>query len=179
MSQVNHQKVTLANFYEQFWLSTFTISKFNSKANSGILGMNKIVAKSLEILSNILVKRCKSRHKNYADYYWKGNSVTFVKRRDPHPPVTVSWMNNYCHWKELDTLGNHNLKAHSLLHSRPHMQDPMLIEMPAKQAFGKNNLKNPNKQFLSTKVCKTPNFLDLNKNWTKMGFIFFGSQDWI
>jgi len=57
------------------------------------------------------------------------------------------------------------------------MQDPMLIEMPAKQAFGKNNLKNPNKQFLSTKVCKTPKNLDLNKNWTKMGIIFFGSQD--
>jgi hypothetical protein len=34
------------------------------------------------------------------------------------------------------------------------MQDPMLIEMPAKQAFGKKKKLNPNKQFLSTKVCK-------------------------
>jgi hypothetical protein len=33
------------------------------------------------------------------------------------------------------------------------MQDPMLIEMPANQAFGKKKLKkNPNKQFLSTSV---------------------------
>jgi hypothetical protein len=38
------------------------------------------------------------------------------------------------------------------------MQDPMLIEMPAKEAFGKNKNKNPNKQFLSTKVFKPQNF---------------------